>query len=150
MAESPRELQTLLKISHEFAKKWNLKFNSKKSKVMVVGTQHLNKVVHVIKRHGLPWKPLSHSLARSPSRQTLSKAFDRSRKAIYKDFFEDFAREQIPCSVNIWSSIRLPFMPMPSQGHYDFHTFPVVDWFCLFIYLSVLTFPLQDCKSVND
>ncbi len=37
MAESPRELQTLLQISHEFAKKWNLKFNSKKSKVMVVG-----------------------------------------------------------------------------------------------------------------
>jgi hypothetical protein len=37
MAESPRELQTLLQISHELAKKWNLKFNSKKSKVMVVG-----------------------------------------------------------------------------------------------------------------
>ena len=31
MAESPRELQTLLQISHQFAKKWNLKFNSKKS-----------------------------------------------------------------------------------------------------------------------
>jgi hypothetical protein len=26
-------------------------------------------------------------------------------------------------------------MPVPSQGHYDFHSFPVVDWFCLFIYL---------------
>ena len=25
-------------------------------------------------------------------------------------------------------------MPVPSQGHYDFHSFPVVDWFCLFIY----------------
>jgi hypothetical protein len=37
MAESPRELQTLLRISHQFAKKWNLKFNSKKCKVMVVG-----------------------------------------------------------------------------------------------------------------
>ena len=37
MAESPRELQTLLQISHQFAKKWNLKFNSKKSKLMVVG-----------------------------------------------------------------------------------------------------------------
>ena len=32
-------------------------------------------------------------------------------------------------------------MPVPSQGHYGFHSFPVVDWFCLFIYLSVLTFP---------
>jgi hypothetical protein len=26
-------------------------------------------------------------------------------------------------------------MPVPSQGHYGFHSFPVVDWFCLFIYL---------------
>jgi len=33
-------------------------------------------------------------------------------------------------------------MPVPSQGHYGFHGFPVVDWFCLFIYLWVLTFPL--------
>jgi hypothetical protein len=28
-------------------------------------------------------------------------------------------------------------MPVPSQGHYGFHSFPVVDWFCLFIYLSL-------------
>jgi hypothetical protein len=27
-----------------------------------------------------------------------------------------------------------------------FHSFPVVDWFCLFIYLWVLTFPLLDCS----
>ena len=33
-------------------------------------------------------------------------------------------------------------MPVPSQGHYGFHSFPVVDLFCLFIYLWVLTFPL--------
>ena len=24
-------------------------------------------------------------------------------------------------------------MPVPSQGHYGFHSFPVVDLFCLFI-----------------
>jgi hypothetical protein len=24
-------------------------------------------------------------------------------------------------------------MPVLSQGHYGFHSFPVVDWFCLFI-----------------
>jgi hypothetical protein len=29
-----------------------------------------------------------------------------------------------------------------SQGHYGFHSFLVVDWFFLFIYLWVLTFPL--------
>jgi hypothetical protein len=39
----------------------------------------------------------------------------------------------------IWTSLE---MPVPSQGHYGFHSFPVVDWFCLFIYLWVLTFPL--------
>jgi hypothetical protein len=33
-------------------------------------------------------------------------------------------------------------MSVPSQGHYVFHSFPVVDWFCLLIYLWVLTFPL--------
>ena len=38
-------------------------------------------------------------------------------------------------------------MPVPSQGHYGFHSFPVVDWFCLFIYLWVLTFP---CKIVRS
>jgi hypothetical protein len=28
-------------------------------------------------------------------------------------------------------------MPVPSQGHYGFHSFPVVDWSCLFIWLSL-------------
>ena len=32
--------------------------------------------------------------------------------------------------------------PFLYQGHYGFHSFPVVDWFCLFIYVWVLTFPL--------
>jgi hypothetical protein len=32
--------------------------------------------------------------------------------------------------------VNTPFsleMPVPSQGNYGFHSFPVVDWFCLFI-----------------
>jgi hypothetical protein len=37
-----------------------------------------------------------------------------------------------------------------SQGHYGFHSFPVVDWFCLFIYLWVLTFPLLDCSEFGN
>jgi len=41
-------------------------------------------------------------------------------------------------------------MPVPSQGHYGFHSFPVVDWFCLFIYLWVLTFPLEDCAEFGN
>ena len=41
-------------------------------------------------------------------------------------------------------------MPVPSQGHYGFHSFPVVDWFCLFIYSWVLTFPLEDCSEFRN
>jgi hypothetical protein len=37
MGKSEQELQTLLNITARFASKWNLKFNSKKSKVMVIG-----------------------------------------------------------------------------------------------------------------
>ena len=37
MVKSERELQTLLNITARFASKWNLKFNSKKSKIMVIG-----------------------------------------------------------------------------------------------------------------
>ena len=36
------------------------------------------------------------------------------------------------------------------NSHYGFHSFPVVDWFCLFIYLWVLTFPLQDCSEFGN
>ena len=41
-------------------------------------------------------------------------------------------------------------MPIPSQGHYGFHSFPVVDWFCLFVYLWVLTFPLLNCSEFGN
>lgn len=37
MANSTEDLQKLLDLSHRFAMKWNLKFNSKKSKVMKIG-----------------------------------------------------------------------------------------------------------------
>ena len=30
------------------------------------------------------------------------------------------------------------------------YSFPVVDWFCLFIYLWVLTFPLEDCSEFGN
>ena len=41
-------------------------------------------------------------------------------------------------------------MPVPSQGHYGFHSFPVVDRFCLLIYLWVLTFPLYDGSEFGN
>ena len=43
-ANSQDELQKSLQISHNCACKWNLRFNSKKSKVMVIG-KNLNKAV---------------------------------------------------------------------------------------------------------
>jgi hypothetical protein len=30
-------------------------------------------------------------------------------------------------------------MSVPSQGHYGFRSFPVVDWFCMFIYFITST-----------
>ena len=38
--------------------------------------------------------------------------------------------------LTLWNLIQPTIsleMPVPSQGHYRFHNFPVVDWFCLFI-----------------
>ena len=40
-------------------------------------------------------------------------------------------------------------MPVPNQDHYGFPSFPV-DWYCLFIYLWVLTFPLEDCPGFGN
>jgi hypothetical protein len=42
IAESESELRKRLKISHDFACKWNLKFNDSKSKVLMV-VQRINK-----------------------------------------------------------------------------------------------------------
>jgi hypothetical protein len=42
MAESESDLQTMLNIASSFATKWNLTFNSNKSKVLVVG-KHIDK-----------------------------------------------------------------------------------------------------------
>jgi hypothetical protein len=41
----------------------------------------------------------------------------------------------------IWGSSYFS-LPDALSGSLRFHSFPVVDWFCLFIYLWVLTFPL--------
>jgi hypothetical protein len=41
-------------------------------------------------------------------------------------------------------------MPVPSQGHCGFPSFPVVDWFCLFVDLWVLPFPLEDCPVFGN
>ena len=46
-------------------------------------------------------------------------------------------RKQTADNLKFWQVCALE-MPVPSQGHYgfhSFHSFPVVDSFCLFIYL---------------
>jgi hypothetical protein len=100
IAESPEELQELLNISNAFANKWNLKFNPKKSKILITskkinkeGTWKLGNepigetgestfsYIFLSSLQHFPFIPFSHSNAKRPSRQTLSKAFDRSKKA---------------------------------------------------------------------
>ena len=41
-------------------------------------------------------------------------------------------------------------MPVPSQGHLGFPRFPVVEWFCLFVDLWVLPFPMSDCSVFGN
>ena len=36
------------------------------------------------------------------------------------------------------------------SGSLRFSQFSVVDWFCLFIYIWVLTFPLEDCSEFGN
>jgi hypothetical protein len=65
IAESPEELQELLNIP----KSPNITLFSTFSYIFLSSLQHF------------PFIPFSHSNAKRPSRQTLSKAFDRSKKA---------------------------------------------------------------------
>ena len=60
-------------------------------------------------------------------------------------FYPQIIQGFIP--VHVCQSFVFCRVVLPSQGHYGFHSFPVVDWFCLFIYLWVLTFPLEDCSE---
>jgi hypothetical protein len=41
-------------------------------------------------------------------------------------------------------------MPVPSQSHCGFPSFPVVDLVCLFVDLRVLPFPLKDCSVFGN
>ena len=54
----------------------------------------------------------------------------------------------------IWLGLIQPTisleMPVPSQGRCDFPSFPVVDWFCLFVDFCVLPFPLDDCSVFGN
>jgi hypothetical protein len=41
-------------------------------------------------------------------------------------------------------------MPVPGQVHCGFPSFPIVDWFSLFLDLGVLPFPLEDCSVLGN
>ena len=41
-------------------------------------------------------------------------------------------------------------MHVPSQGHCGFPSFPVVNWFCLFVDLWVMPFHLEDCSVFGN
>jgi hypothetical protein len=41
-------------------------------------------------------------------------------------------------------------MPVPSKGHDGFPSFPVVDWFCLFLHLWVLPSTLEDFSKFGN
>ena len=53
------------------------------------------------------------------------------------------------CSFVMWRS-KLYDVAVTYTHHYGFHSFPVVDWFCQFMYLWVLTFPLEDCSEFGN
>jgi hypothetical protein len=54
----------------------------------------------------------------------------------FNNHISSVSSELFYCDVkNLQECLWFPVM-------YGFHSFPVVDWFCLFIYLWVLTFPL--------
>ena len=57
IAESESDLRKMLKISHDFACKWNLKFNHSKSKVLVVG-QRITKTGNGISEMKKLMKPI--------------------------------------------------------------------------------------------
>jgi hypothetical protein len=60
--------------------------------------------------------------------------FIRPDTNILKKDINTGTRIELDGMASIQPTISLE-MPVPSQRHYGFHSFPVVDLFCLFIYL---------------
>jgi hypothetical protein len=84
MGKSEQELQILLNITARFASKWNLKFNSKKSKVMVIG-----KKIDKPKR----WDLGNYQIEETNVYKYLGVYFSRSLKFTYH--IETFIKENI-------------------------------------------------------
>jgi hypothetical protein len=89
MGKSEQELQTLLYITARFASKWNLKFNSKKSKVMVIG-----KTIDKLKR----WDLGNDQIEEENVYMYLGVYFSRSLKFTYH--IETFIKESVKKKLN--------------------------------------------------
>ena len=84
MGKSEQELQILLNITARFASKWNLQFNLKKSKVMVIG-----KKIYKPKR----WDLGNYQIEETNVYKYLGVYFSRSLKFTYH--IETFIKENI-------------------------------------------------------
>ena len=89
MGKSEQELQTLLYITARFASKWNLKFNSKKSKVLVIG-----KKIDKLKR----WDIGNDQIEETNVYMYLGVYFSRFVKCIYH--IETFIKENVQKKLN--------------------------------------------------
>ena len=87
MGKSEQELQTLLNITARLASKWNLKFNSKKSKVMVIG-----KKIDKLKR----WDLGNDHIEETNVYKYLGVYFSRSLKFTYhiETFIKEIAQKK--------------------------------------------------------
>ena len=94
MGKSEQELQTLLNITARFASKWNLKFNSKKSKVMVIGRK-----IDKLKR----WDLGNDLIEETNVYKYLGVYFSRSLKFTYH--IETFIKENVQKKLNYMTRI---------------------------------------------
>jgi hypothetical protein len=94
MGKSEQELQTLLNITARFASKWNLKFNSKKSKVMVIG-----KNIYKLKR----WDLGNDQIEETNVYKYLGVYFSRSLKFTYH--IETYIKENVQKKLNYMTQI---------------------------------------------
>ena len=87
MGKSEQELQTLLNITARFASEWNLKFNSKKSKVMVI-----DKKIYKLKL----WDLGNDQIEEEHAYKYLGVYFSRSLKFTYHNYCRNIHKGKCP------------------------------------------------------
>ena len=75
----------------------------------------------------------SGKLDREKSTQSFNAEFLPSTPLVVNIVFFVSARFQTSKIILVIQPTISLEMPVPSQGHYGFHSFPVVDWFCVYI-----------------